>query len=146
MTRSVKFPDGEAEVSDEFSNRDFTSHKDAIVIPAGAVVYASCFSRETPDAAVFDPAMTGVTFRNCNLMNVRVPDGNFLIDCQQEIFRVQNDGNDWIVDRFDAPLKPLCHMVFTKRGLPMPQAKDIPAVKVEKTIDLIAEAMAKVIV
>ena len=116
MARNVKFPEGEIEVSEEFSNRDFTGDNKTISIPDGAVVYGSCFSRETPGATVFDPTMTGVTFRNCNLSNVFVPPGNTVIDCQVTRYKVQSDKEDWVVDDKDAPVEPLDKDRFIRLG------------------------------
>lgn len=138
------FPEGPIECS-EASRQDFTGVA-FVDITDGAYVYGACFSQETPDSKIFRANMRNVTFRNCNLMNVHIPqpNNNTVIDCQVDTFKAQNDGNDWIVDNLGAPVKPLMHTVFTKLGLPMPLARDIPAERVEKLVDLIAEAKAKV--
>ena len=142
----VLFSEGHVDCDHEFSCKDFTNAGREINIPDGAYVYGSCFSQETPDSKIFRANMRNVTFRNCNLMNVHIPqpNNNVLIDCQTDTFKAQNDGNDWIVDNLGAPVKPLGHKAFTKFNLPMPEPKDIPAERVEKPIDLIAEAQAKV--
>ena len=141
----IHFSEAHVDCSDEFSCQDFTGVA-SVDIPDGAYVYGACFSQETPDSKIFRASMRNVTFRNCNLMNVHIPqpNNNTVIDCQVDTFMVQNDGNDWIVDNLGAPVKPLAHMAFTKLGLPMPLARDIPAERVEKLVDLIAEAKAKV--
>ena len=140
------FPEGPIECS-MVSCQDFTGVA-FVNINDGAYVYGACFCQETPDSKIFRASMKNVTFRNCNMMNVHVPqpNNNTLIDCQEDVFQAQNDGNDWIVDNLGAPVKPLSHIAFTKRGLPMPEPKNIPAERVEKPIDLIAQAQTKVIV
>ena len=138
------FPEGPIECS-AISCKDFTGVA-SVDIPDGAYVYGACFAQETPDSKIFRASMRNVTFRNCNLMNCQIPEpnNNVLIDCQVDSFKAQNDGNDWIVDDLGAPVKPLVHMVFTKLGLPMPLPKDIPAVRAEKPVDLVAAAKLKV--
>lgn len=132
----IIFADGPVECSDEFSRRDFTTDR-FVDIPDGADVYASCFSCEVPDTQMFRADMRGVTFRNCNLMNVHIPAGNTVIDCQTESYRVQNDLNDWLLDGEGNPVKPVDHLTFTKRGLPMPSPDDIPARRAEKRVNLL---------
>lgn len=130
----ILFSEGEIECS-EISQQNFTGVA-AVSIPDGAYVYGSCFSQEQLDSAIFRPGMKGVTFRNCNLANVVVPPGNTLIDCDTTRFQVQNDGNDWIIDNANLPVKPMNYRLFEKRGLPMPSSVDIPAKKVTEPIDL----------
>ena len=139
----INFAEGPIECS-EFSCKDFTV--DTFVdIPDGSYVYGSCFSCETPDSKMFRASMRNVTFRNCNLSNVHIPqpNNNVLIDCQTDQFLAQNDLNDWIVDDNGYPVKPLNHTFFTKSGLPMPLPQDIPATRAENPVDLIAAAKAK---
>ena len=140
----VLFREGELECSD-ISCRDFTGIA-FVDIPDGSYVYGSCFSQEVPGSKIFRPNMRNVTFRNCNLMNVHIPqpNNNTLIDCMTDSVSVQNDLNDWILDSSGSPVKPLGHEAFTKRGLPMPLPADIPAEKVSKRVDLIEIAKAKV--
>ena len=142
----INFSEGPIECS-EFSCKDFTNTDREINIPDGAYVYGSCFSQETPRSRIFRENMRNVTFRNCNLMNVHIPqpNNNTVIDCQTDSFQVQNDLNDWIVDDNGYPVKPLNHTLFTKSGLQMPLPQDIPAEKVDAPVDLIAAAKDKVI-
>ena len=137
------FPEGPIECS-EASRKDFTGVA-SVDIPDGAYVYGSCFSQETPDSKIFRASMRNVTFRNCNLSNVHIPqpNNNNLIDCQTDQFKVQNDLNDWIVDDMGVPIKPTDHATFTKLGLPMPLPQDIPATRAENPVDLIAAAKDK---
>ena len=141
----VLFSEGRIDCDHEFSCKDFTNAGREINIPDGAYVYGSCFSQEMPDTKIFRASMKNVTFRNCNLMNVHIPqpNNNTLIDCQTDVFQVQNDGNDWIVGVDGKPVKPLSHTVFTKLNLPMPLPIDIPDIRQEKPVDLIAQARLK---
>ena len=147
MARNVRFPEGEIEVSEEFSNRDFTRYGSVINIPDGSVVYGSCFSQEVPNTPVFNPAMRNVTFRNCNLSNVRVPqpNNNVLIDCRVDQFQAQNDLNDWIVDDLGKPVEILNKAQFIKLGLPLPLPSNIPLTRVTERVDLIEAAQALVV-
>lgn len=139
----IQFGNRIIECSDVFSQRDFTGAS-FVDIPDNVTVYGSCFSQETPGSAVFRLDMRGVTFRNCNLMNVDMPPGNTVIDCQTEQFKVQNDLNDWIVDDLGKPIAILNQKQFTKFGLPLPRAADIPATRAEEPVDLLAAAKAKI--
>ena len=132
----ILFSEGEIEFS-EISQQNFTGVA-AVSIPDGAYVYGSCFSQETPDSRIFRASMSNVTFRNCNLSNVHIPrpNNNVLIDCQTDRFHVQNDGNDWIVDNANMPVKPMGYRIFEKLGLPMPSPVDIPGQRVAEPIDL----------
>jgi hypothetical protein len=138
------FPEGPINCSD-ISCQDFTGNT-FVDIPDGSYVYGACFSQETPWSRIFRENMRNVTFRNCNMMNVYIPqsNNNIVIDCQTDSFQVQNDLNDWILDSFGNPVKPVDHIAFTKRGLPMPLPSDIPAERVSNRIDLIEVAKAKV--
>lgn len=137
----ILFKEGEIECSEQ-SCKDFTREQ-FVDIADGAYVYGSCFSKEMPDTVIFRADMKGVTFRNCNLMNVRIPDGNTVIDCQTQRFTVQNDGNDWVIGEDGKPVEPLNSLIFRKRGLPLPDPKEIPLLPVEKPVDLVAAAEAK---
>lgn len=113
--------------SDEFSLKTFTDR--CPLIPTGTTVYASSFGRETPDTEVFNPAMTRVTFIECSTSNIIIPSGNLIkrvYRSSSHNFKVQNDGEDWIVDGGLNPREPLHKEVFLKLGLSMDPA-DIPS-------------------
>ena len=130
----ILFPEGEIECGPA-SQQNFTFMR-FVNLADDQVIYGSCFSQEQPDSAIFRPGMKGVTFRNCNLANVVIPPGNTLIDCDTTRFQVQNDGNDWVIDNANMPVKPMNYRLFEKLGLPMPSPVDIPAKKVAEPIDL----------
>ena len=104
------------DVDDELSFKDFTGW-DFNDRPeydfSNKIVYASCFSNETPDNAIFNLKTENTTFIKCNLMNVKVPDTAIVIDCQTQRFKVQNDLEDWIISEVDdMPVEPLNKVVF----------------------------------
>ena len=121
----IRFDIGDIEVSQRWSNRDHTGDKDLRGMEDGVVVYGSCFSQLVPDTSIFRTNMTGVTFRNCNLMNVLIPPGNVTIDCQTQRYAVQRDGKDWEIDENNKPVRPLDWKVYIKRGLPVPTPEDL---------------------
>lgn len=127
---------------EEFSFKDFTNR--SVAIGNDLVIYSSCFLNETPDAEIFPSDMTGVTFIKCNLDNILIPEGNFVIDCSQKRFEIQNDLNDWIIDENNEPTLPIDHEIFVKFDLPIPSPEDIPDEPVDKPIDLIALAKEEV--
>lgn len=90
----------------EYSHKDFTGRsladrKDM----TGLTITGSCFSQETPDTEVFPPDMTEVTFINCNLDNCIIPDGNRIHGGSNRRFKCQNDGQDWLIDENNNPIR-----------------------------------------
>ncbi len=130
--------------NDEYSNKNFhdidLSNRTNM---NGIVIYSSLFYSEIPDTNVFPENMNGVKFVNCNLDNIIIPEGNVLQNCSNKRFKVQNDGNDWLIDENNKPIKPLHFFVFEKLNLPMPDPNDIPDERVSSFIDLIAVAKEK---
>lgn len=120
----------------DYSRKDFTGRT---LIEAtdlnGQTITGSCFSQETPDSEIFPVGMTGVTFINCNLDNVIIPDGNTVQDCSTRRFQVQNDLNDWEIDENDDPVKLVNSVMLDKRGIDQPDPSSIPAEPVESPID-----------
>lgn len=134
----IQINDRFVDCSDDFSQKNFTGR--SVDVSDGATVYGSCFSQETPDAEVFRSDMKNVTFINCNLDNVFIPDNNTIIGGSMRRFKAQNDLNDWLIDDTDKPTLPLNHKAFTKFDLPMPDPLDIPAQKQINPIDLLQVA------
>lgn len=120
----------------DYSRKDFTGRT---LIEAtdlnDQTITGSCFSQETPDSEIFPVGMTGVTFINCNLDNVVIPDGNTLIDCSNRRFQVQNDLNDWEIDHNDEPVKLVNSLVLDKMGIDQPDPASLPDDPVETPID-----------
>ena len=131
------------EYDEKLSFKDFTGRTFKEVDFSKKVIYGSVFSNETPDTHVFPDDTNGTTFIDCMLDNVFIPDGNAVIGGSQKRFKVQNDGNDWLIDEDGNPTKPIGHEIFTKFNLPVPDPADIPAQKVSEHIDLMEEARKK---
>ncbi len=132
----------EYNIDDELSFKNFT-HWEFMSRPQynfnGKVIYSSCFCHEIPDSIIFG-SLVGATFIKCDLRNVIVPVGNTLIDCKTDRFQVQNDLNDWIIDRTNKPVDIIDYALFGKLGLSKPRPQDIPNQKVTTRIDWLAAA------
>jgi len=124
---TAKNPRGDLiEYDDRYSHKDYTTGKlYAEKNLKNLIIYNSCFSKETPDLKVFPTEMTGVTFYNCNLDNCFIPPGNTVIGGATRRFMVQNDRNDWLIDKDNKPLEPLNKTEYIKLGLNI-DPKDLP--------------------
>lgn len=130
----IKVP--EYEYSDEWSFKDY--HDTSSDIPNGTTVYASQFWSHELDTNPFRADMRDVTFVRCHLDNVIIPEGNTLVECWHRRWKVQNDGNQWEIDKDGKPTVPMmAAKQFLKRGLLVPDPKDIPTEKVSEQVDLI---------
>lgn len=128
----------EYQVCDHYSYKDFTNS----IIPedlSGRVIYGSFFYNETLDAEIFSGA-EGTTFIKCDLRNIKIPESAITIDCRTERLKVQNDGNEWLVDDNNDPVKPAIYDIIEKLGLEVPTPEVIPDEPAEEPIDLIALA------
>lgn len=114
-----------------YSDKDFTGHnlQDRKNM-SGLLIVNSCFSQEIPDTVVFPADMTGTTFEDCNLDNVFIPPGNTVKRGTTKRFKVQNDGEDWLVDSHDKPLEPLSKVIYQRLGLSIDPV-DLPPDKAE---------------
>lgn len=112
-------PETLVEFSDEWSFKDFTGRpmKDADM--HDCIVCGSCFSQEIPDSEVFGEKVQNVTFINCNLDNVLIPDTCRIFGGSQRRFLVQEDGKDWIVDENNQPLELLNSALMIVAPLPV---------------------------
>jgi len=71
-------------------------------------IKGSCFYQQYfIDSEIFPIGMTGVTFEDCNLDNVLIPAGNTIIGGCNNKVRIQNDGDDWVVDSNLNPIEPV---------------------------------------
>ncbi len=105
-------------LSDKYSNKDFTGHDlSARNDMDGIVIHGSCFSNEELDAKSLPQNLVGTTFILCNLANVKIPAGATVIDCNTMRFKVQNDGEDWVVDSQNKPVEPIAKKLFLMYGL-----------------------------
>lgn len=66
-----------------------------------------------------------------------------IISCAQKRYQIQNDLNDWIVDKNNNPIEPIDAFMFNKLNKKIPKPQDIPNQKVSTRIDLIAIAEDK---
>ena len=83
----------------------------------GLTIHGLCLSNETPNAQMLPANLTGVTFIACNLDNIFIPPGNTLVNCSNRLFKVQNDGDDWLVDAQHNPIQPLHPQQYLDLGL-----------------------------
>lgn len=104
----------------DFTGRDLSDHK-----MDNLVIYASCFSQETPGIAIFPKGMTGTSFYHCNLDNASIPLGNQAINCSQRQFKVQADLRDWEIDEKAQPIKVINEEIYKDQGISV-DPKDIP--------------------
>ena len=119
--------------NDELSNKDFT--KRILLeksIPEGAVIFGSCFSHETLDTVVF-PDVQDLTLINCNLDNVYLNPLWIIIGCSARRYKVQNDREDWIVDKDDKPKEPIRKEKYIEFGLSI-DPKDLPIEPLKENI------------
>lgn len=125
-------------VSLDYSNKDFTGHdlSDRTDM-SGLLIENSCFSNETPDAHIFPENMTGTTFRYCNLDNIFIPDGNIVEECSTRRFKIQNDGEDWLICSEGTPLEPINAKQFINLGISTDPA-DIPDEPVDVPVTIVA--------
>ena len=126
----------EKKYNQKYSLKDFTGRtlKDAEDLK-DMIVYASCFSQETPDSHIFPENMKDITFVNCNLDNVYIPAGNTIVGGSQRRFKVQNDKMNWFVDKNNNPIEPLDKEIYLKAGLSI-DPKDLPAQVMKESIIL----------
>lgn len=110
--------------NDELSMKNFTNIP-KVGVRNNLIVYASNFSQETPDSHIFRDNMNGVTFIKCNLMNVYIPSGNTVIDCQTQRFKVQRDARDWFIDADGNPTEVVSRKYWESIGYSVDPA-DIP--------------------
>lgn len=122
-------------MSTPYDNQDMTGwdlsdRKDM----SGLFIEGLCLSQESPNSKVLPANLIGTTFSYCNLDNVLIPAGNIVQNCSTRLFKVQNDGEDWIVDSgVHKPLVPVNSNVFIQLGLSIDPA-DIPAQPLDKSV------------
>jgi hypothetical protein len=127
-------------ISDDYSNKDFTSRILKEEKLDGLAIFGSCFSQEIPDSSIFPDDMKNVSFYNCNLDNVYIPVGNDVFGCSQRKIKIQNDLMDWVVDKDLKPIEPVLKKEFIKNNISI-YPKDIPQTKMTK--DIITDNLEK---
>lgn len=80
---------------------------------------------------IFPSGIRGVEFVRCNLDNVHVPDNNVVSpDSSKRIIRVQNDLEDWKIDKVtEEPTEPIEKERFEREGKST-DPEDIPDEKI----------------
>lgn len=119
--------------NDKYSSKDFTGRNLLDVKDLeGKIIFGSCFSQETPDTKVF-PDVKNLTLINCNLDNVYLDKNWQVIGGTQRRFKVQNDLEDWIIDKDNKPTEPILKEQFQKLGISI-NPNDIPTIKMTESI------------
>ena len=75
---------------------------------SGKTIYASSFASEIPHTKVFPDMMVGATFILCDMKNIDIPEGNFLVMTDTRSYQVQSDGADWWLDDNGNPTTKVC--------------------------------------
>lgn len=117
-------------INTKYSFKDFMGQDFSSVGPTefnNSEIVGSCFYQEgDPEQEIFPVGMIGVTFKRCNLDNVKIPAGNTVeSDCCHRCIKVQNDLEDWILDGTNNPVEPVAKKIFIRLGLSIDPA-DIP--------------------
>ena len=92
----------------------------------------ACFAQDVPFTPIF-PGAKNVVFTNCNLDNCTVPATCTINGGTNKQFKMQKDGEDWIVDEALKPVSPKDIKAFQDLGLST-SAKDIPAETLEQSV------------
>jgi hypothetical protein len=127
-------------INEKYSYKDFTGQY-LTDRPASefnnSEIIGSCFHiGNEPFSDVFPPDMTGVTFTKCSLSNCNIPVGNTVgAGCQHRQINIQNDGEQWLLDKDEKPTEPLDKKRFQDLGLSI-DPKDIPVTKLDTNITL----------
>jgi len=129
------------EVNEKYSYKDFLNQsfkKEKAEDFNNSIIIGSTFYQEWVEGDIkkdiFPEGMTGVIFKKCNLDNVEVPVGNTVDKSSvNKKIKVQNDLEDWILDKDDNPVEPIRKEKFVEYNLSIDPA-DIPLTKKEISI------------
>jgi hypothetical protein len=140
-------------INTKYSYKDFTHKTFTEIDPdefSNSEIVGSCFYQESAydaDAAypgasnnretkvdVFPNGINNVTFRNCNLDNVKIPGPpNEVINCSTMRLRIMNDLSDWELGSDFKPTIPLDASLRTIAGVSS-DPSDIPTTKLSTHI------------
>ena len=101
------------------------------------IIVGSCFYQEWVEGDkevvkdIFPDGIKGVTFRKCNLDNIKIPKGNIVEDGTNKKIKVQNDFWGWILNDDLTPKEPINKEQRLKVGISI-DPKDIPKKKFTK--------------
>ncbi len=121
-------------INEKYSFQDFTGKTLTDIPPEEfnntVIIGSSFFHFNKPNTWVFPENMTGVVFKQCNLDNVYIPIGNFIITegndkSTNKKIKTQNDLDDWILDDNLNPLEPMNKEERLKAGVSI-NPLDIP--------------------
>lgn len=106
-------------------------------IKPGTTIYASFFSKETPNSPIF-PVVQNLTLIECALDNVFIPPGVTVKTVYRNPpiqYKVQNDLRDWILDQNSKPVKLIDENYWAAKGFSISTA-DIPSTPINSTDDI----------
>lgn len=129
-------------INEKYSYKDFLTQTLTDTDPKewdDTEVVGSCFAKEKPNTKVFPDGIKNVTFKKCNLDNVVVPEGCTIEGGTHKLIEVQNDGEDWILDKDLNPVEPVNKALYTKLGLSTSPA----AISAEKQTVSVTDAKRK---
>lgn len=114
-----------------YSNKDFTvktfSTRPASEFNDSTIKNSSFSQNVAPAKDVFPGSVRNLIFDQCNLDNCVIPLGaTALPNCQNRVFAVQTDGEDWEVDGLGNPLTPLDIKYHSQQGFD-PNPVNLPA-------------------
>ena len=101
---------------------------------SNSIIVGASFYQSAPYTVVFPEGVENCELKNCNVDNCVLPSG-FSVSgsTTNKHFKVQNDGENWIVSDKLAPIAPMHADAFDKCCLSKDPI-DIPAVKVEEPV------------
>lgn len=122
--------------NEKYSYKSFTHQSFVHTDPSewnDTEVVGSCFYQENkPDTQVFPDGIRNVKFIRCNLDNVFIPETCTVEGgCRRRIM-IQNDLEDWIVDKDNKPVEPLDKARYLRLGLSI-DPRDLPTEKASQT-------------
>ena len=128
-------------INEKYSHKDFTHKILTDTKPEewnDTEVVNSCFYNEKPLTKVFPDGLKGVTFIRCNLDNVVVPETCTIEGGTNKLIQVQNDLEDWILDKDLNPVEPVAKARFVKLGLSV-DPTNLCAEKLAKSVTMAKE-------
>ncbi|MFH1353994.1 MAG: hypothetical protein ABIH36_01780 [bacterium] len=101
----------EKPINEKYSYRDFT-HQSFSDVPAAefndtTIIGTSFYQENDPYKKIFPDDIKGVIFKRCNLDNVYIPEGNIIEGGTHKQLQLQNDLDEWLVDRDLNPIEPM---------------------------------------
>lgn len=98
-------------------------------------IVGACFHQDQPFTDVFPVDVSKVTLTRCNLDNCNIPAGATVNGGTNKHFKIQNDGEYWIVDSSMRPTAPRDSAKFDAAGISKLPA-NIPAAKTAEPVTI----------